>query len=600
MKILGITDGHNSTACLMIDGEIVACASEERFSRLKVDVGYPRQSIDYCLSHAKISPDQLDVIALSGFDDNLAWRMFKREATFGVADYVFEEENYFKPIFLDKKSPGEVLEPYIKKVLARKGPIKTEYDFKGVPIKDLQNPEVCMNLRKKAVINHLGVDPKKIKFIEHHDAHGYFAYYNSPIREDCLIVTVDGCGDKGINATLATVKDGAIKRIFSTTNCQIGRMYRYATLLLGMKPFDHEYKVMGLAPYSNEKELKRAYAVYGNVLKVNGLEFEYKEKPTDLYFYFKEKLEGCRFDGIAAAIQKVTEETVTEWVKNAVKKTGLRKIVFSGGVAMNIKLTQSIIKLPEVETVFVGPSPADESNAVGACYVAMHEYCVEHKVDPRTIKPLTDIYLGPEFGDKEVDAAIKKHDAKKKYKVLTGVDDKFVAEQLKKGMTVARCIGRMEFGARALGNRSILANPSDDAIVRKINTQIKFRDFWMPFTPTILFERCKDYIINPKNIYSPYMTIAFDSTELAQKELIAALHPADLTARPQMLKKDSNPGYYNVLKEFEKLTGIGGVLNTSFNLHGEPVVCSPEDAFHTFENSKLDMLYFGNIAVARK
>ena len=165
-----------------------------------------------------------------------------------------------------------------------------------------------------------------------------------------------------------------------------------------------------------------------------------------------------------------------------------------------------------------------------------------------------------------------------------------IAEEIKNGKTVARFSGRMEFGQRALGNRSIIADPSNPDIIKKINKQIKQRDFWMPFTPTILIERTKDYIINQKNIDSTFMTMAFDSTKLGQKHLRGAIHPYDNTVRPQILTRDQNPNYYLLIKEFEKLTGIGALLNTSFNLHGDPIVCSPEDAMYTFVNSDLDIL----------
>ena len=186
-----------------------------------------------------------------------------------------------------------------------------------------------------------------------------------------------------------------------------------------------------------------------------------------------------------------------------------------------------------------------------------------------------------------------------KCKLTTGVGPEEIASLLSEGKIIARCSGRMEFGLRALGNRSILADPRRPDTVRKINQAIKFRDFWMPFTPTILAERQHDYIINPKSLKSPFMTMAFDSTELARKELVATLHPADLTARPQVLEEKRNPEYYSIVKAFEKITGVGGVLNTSFNLHGYPVVLGPEEAIFTFENSELDGLLMNDILIMR-
>ena len=212
--------------------------------------------------------------------------------------------------------------------------------------------------------------------------------------------------------------------------------------------------------------------------------------------------------------------------------------------------------------------------------------------------PLTNIYLGPKYNKKQIKNAVEKF--KDKYFIQKNVSIKDVAEFLAEGYVIARFDGRMEFGARALGNRSILGNPSKMEVVKKINSQVKSRDFWMPFTATILDTRVIDYIKNPKGISCPFMTIAFDSTDLAREHLKAAMHPYDYTVRPQILFKKNNPGYYQLIKEFENITGIGSLLNTSFNLHGDPVVCSPQDALHTFENSKLDMLFIGEMLIKRE
>jgi carbamoyltransferase len=195
---------------------------------------------------------------------------------------------------------------------------------------------------------------------------------------------------------------------------------------------------------------------------------------------------------------------------------------------------------------------------------------------------------------------VERADLQSRFKILPSPSRDWIVASLISDKIIAHMKGRMEFGQRALGNRSILANPSNPMNIQKINRKIKFRDFWMPFTPTILAEREGDYLENPKKLRSPFMTMAFDSKELARRELISALHPADYTVRPQVLKKEDNPRYYDLIKSFEKKTNIGGLLNTSLNLHGEPMVCSPEDAIHTFLNSELDILLFDNfLAVVR-
>ena len=265
---------------------------------------------------------------------------------------------------------------------------------------------------------------------------------------------------------------------------------------------------------------------------------------------------------------------------------------------MNVKMNMVIAQMPEVKQMHSFPSCGDESNPIGAAYYVYTQLCKKQGTTP-TIHPITDTYLGPDYDD-EVEEYIKANKLTEKYNVREATP-KMVAELLAKGEIVARSVGRMEWGARSLGNRAIMANPSDLKYVWQINEQIKMRDFWMPFAPTILKEREHDYIENPKNIKAPYMIMAFNSTPLARKELRGAMHQADFTVRPQILEREWNPQYYDIIKEFEKITGIGGILNTSFNLHGKPVVCSPEDAVkETFEPSGLRHLLLGKSLISKK
>ncbi len=597
MIILGIEEGHNSTAAIMKDGKIVAAVSRERLSRKKNDTGYSKQAVEKCLELAGISPDQIDKVAFSTLHTNMAWLRIKKMCTYSINDHVREQHEYFKPLLIDKKPVNEW--EHIKGIEERKGVQEMDYDFSLMNENNFSDPNLSKKMRTVATTRHLNISPEKVEFIDHHECHSNYAYFSSPFRADTLILTADGFGD-GLNATVSVARDNKITRIFQTDNCQIARIYRYITLLLGMKPFEHEYKVMGLAPYSNVKELERAYEVFSELMKVEGLEFQWNKKPSDLYFHFKEKLEGCRFDGIAGALQKMVEEIFVQWIRNAINRTGIRRVVFSGGVAMNIKLNMAISNMPEVEEFFVSASPADESNALGACYRMMSKHCEDNNIEKSTIQPLRDAYLGPDITEASILSALQETGAADRYEVLRNIDHRYIAERLVEGKVVGICRGRMEFGARALGNRSILANPANPHIIQKINSQIKFRDFWMPFTPSILHERVNDYVVNPKNLYSPFMTLGFDSTPLGRKEILASLHPADLTARPQMVKKEINPQYYDLIKEFEKLTGIGAVLNTSLNIHGSPVVCSAQDAIEVMDNSKLDMMYFGDLLLIRR
>ena len=283
-----------------------------------------------------------------------------------------------------------------------------------------------------------------------------------------------------------------------------------------------------------------------------------------------------------------------EFARNALDATGAHSVVCGGGVFMNVKANMVLKDLPGVEHFAVCPSAADESTAIGAAYDGYE------RLTGKQLCPLDTIYLGPEYSEGEIEQAIDRLAVAERCRVERPDDiDRATAELLVEGEIVARFQGRMEFGARALGNRSILAHPSDPEIVPVINHQIKQRDFWMPFAPTILDEFQDRYIVNPGRIPSPHMMIAFETTPQAQSELRAAIHPFDKTARPQLLREADNPDYHRLIRIFQERTGIGAVLNTSFNLHGEPIVCSPDDAFETFFNSGLQHLAIGPYLVSK-
>jgi carbamoyltransferase len=254
------------------------------------------------------------------------------------------------------------------------------------------------------------------------------------------------------------------------------------------------------------------------------------------------------------------------------------------------------MELPEVQDLFVFPSCGDESTSIGAAY---HVYvAMTREMGGDSIPaPIDDIYYGPDFSDDDVLTALKKGDVRFKSQHMSDVD-KEVAGLIASGEIVARCSGRMEFGARALGNRSILADPADQQSVRIINMMVKKRDFWMPFAPVILWEQQADYIVNPKRIKSPYMMLTFDTTD-KRDDLVAALHQADFTARAQILERSYNPGYYNIIERFSHETDRSVLLNTSFNLHGYPVVCSPDEALWVFANSGLKYLALGNHLISK-
>jgi carbamoyltransferase len=258
---------------------------------------------------------------------------------------------------------------------------------------------------------------------------------------------------------------------------------------------------------------------------------------------------------------------------------------------MNVKLNQCIGNLEDVKEFYCPGSGGDESTALGACYIA------HKKLTNSSVANMRKNYYGLNYTKKDVLDAVS---ILKNCTIRQNFTLKEIAKLLSKNYVIGRFSGRMEFGARALGNRSIITNPSNPKAVDKINKQIKFRDFWMPFAPSILDSYVNKYLINPKKFLSDHMTLAFDVTEAAKKDLIAALHPADFTTRAHIVSESINPDYYKLIKAFEEETGIGAVLNTSFNLHGYPIVCSPDQAVHVFINSDLDGMILENILVMRK
>ena len=370
------------------------------------------------------------------------------------------------------------------------------------------------------------------------------------------------------------------------------------TLLLGMKPNEHEYKLMGLAPYGKEVHGQRALEIFRQTLFVDGIDFRWNIKPTDSYFWFRERLEGQRFDNIAWALQTWVEELLIDWVDNAISQFGISTVVVSGGVAMNIKAMGKLASLPGVKEFFVPGSAADESQAIGAGLCLYEDLRKEYDRSPSSYPAVDSLYLGPAYSEEEESAALTVVDTGK-YNILDRFSNEDIVDRLIAGDVIGRCCGRMEFGQRSLGNRSLLADPANPYIKEKINSMIKSRDFWMPFAPIMLDTYRQRYLVGP-NVDSPYMTIGFNTTPEGYDCMRAACHPADRTVRAQILKESMNPDMYRLLNAFSLKTGRGALLNTSFNIHGEPIVSSPRDAVDVLNRSALDGLLMNNYLILRK
>ena len=598
MKILSVYGSLPSTVSLIIDNKVISSVNEERFTRKKNDSIFPRNAINYCLKNSNIKSQDLDGVAIasliSPFDDNLV-----RRCDWSVEDYLKEQVDIWKPFLVDKTDMVQksLLEVFPEKIDFNQFPA----DYANNIIKGSDRLAKHNVNKLKIMADYLKISHSKVKTIDHHKAHAYYSYYTSNmIGKRVLAFTADAMGDN-LNATISIFdENGNWKRHYATNECGIARIYRYITLLLGMKPNEHEFKVMGLAPYGKEKYAIKAYEVFAKTLKVSGTEFVWGIKPGDSYYWFKDQLEGVRFDSIAWGLQKWLEELLIKWTENSIKKFGIKNIIYSGGLAMNIKAMGKIAELDCVDNIFVGGSASDESLAISSGICMTEDMHIENNRvwNFKDFSRIQNLYLGPKAEIDEEKKII--NNLNEDYIFEEDVSSKNVAKYMSQGKIIGRCVGRMEFGQRALGNRSILADPRDILIKEKINRAIKNRDFWMPFAPIILDKFANEYLINPKNLESPHMTIGFQTTELGYKKMIAACHPADKSARPQILVKHHNPELYELLEEFQKLTDCAAVLNTSFNLHGYPIVNTPSEAFYVFENSDLDILLLNNFLIKKK
>ena len=580
--ILALSISHNSSAALMHDGKIIVAVCEERSRRKKNYIGYPKNAIDYCLKKAGISGAQLNRVAYTTTDNPGLLVKAKTNTQFTLQDY----RNYYGDLYFKRRLRNEDCLPYLRWLRDdEKFNSEVEYfDFSYMTDEVLKNPDLDLKLFREEEVRllseHLNIDKEKIEFLDHHECHAYYSYFGSPFRgEDCIVLTLDGWGD-GRNQTVWKVSNEKFSLLAESSQNDLGRIYKMATLLLGMRPDEHEFKVMGLAPYAKSTHVHRAKKIIDDLCKVEGLRIVSKNRPQDLFSYLEEAWKVHRFDNIAGAVQEYTEEIACELVKNIVSETGIRRIVIGGGIAMNIKMNKAISELEEVDELFVCGSSGDESLSIGGCYLLNSE--------PKSNKAVPNLYLGYDINDEIGKFDVKKYSTK--FNVQENITFGQVATFLARGDIVAVIRGRAEFGARALGNRSILADPSKRETIQKINEAIKNRDFWMPFALSILEEQLEEFILNPKKLKSPFMAISLDVRPEKHSQIEAGTHPYDKTVRPQAVSSEFNPEYHSLICAFEKITGIPALLNTSFNLHGEPIVDTIADAIRTFELSGLDHL----------
>ena len=600
MIILGINDSHDASACIVKDGKLLVAIAEERIQRVKGTAGFPIGAINECLDYTGIKKTDIDLIAFGSkyITPNNIWNM---SATLSVHDHFSLQDDYYFPII----HKGENIK--LADIFPNYKPVsRLSYPYEKIPFgmtNELDESvfEHINKMRIQHASQELNIDKDKIKFFDHHSCHAYYAFYNSNLRnKDIALVTADAGGD-GLYSSVCHVKNGQFIEIHRARNNLIGKIYSSITLLLGMKPNEHEFKVMGLAPYASELQKKGPRKVFDECLKVNGLDFVKNEEMIDHFQYFKERLKGFRFDGIAGALQDFTEALLSEWFENISKQLNTNDFVYCGGISNNIKANKAISEKNFVKSFFVPAAPSDENLSIGACYMAIYEeYGYEAAME--IIQKNSTAYWGPSITATDINLFSNNEYITKHYERKENVDYEQLADILSKGEIIAVCFDNMEFGSRALGHRSLIADPSNPESLKKINELIKKRDFWMPFTPSIIDYKYDDYLVNKKDLPTSFMTMSFDTKSMGKKNLISAIHPYDQTVRPQKVSIETCPRYYKLIDYFYKKTGVGAVLNTSLNIHGKPIVNHPIEIVNEIlmQNIPLNYILINDNLFSRK
>ncbi len=564
----------NSAAAILRDGEIVAFAEEERFNRIKTSPGVmPIASILYCLEEARIGFDELDGIGFGWDSPHYAETM--------PAFYDGLRERY--------PDPDPTYNALYEQALLVK--MNPEY----------VRADLCQGL---ALRGHR-LDPNRIRFLPHHLCHAASTYFASGF-EDAAVVTVDGSGEESTthlwNARGHVIDE--IERFLLPHS--LGGYYATFTEFLGFRANRDEGKLMGLAAFGEYSEsLQRkldqvlTYDEASGRFEVNPYmrhvgKRSYGRRFTDAMvdLFGSPRLSHQRLEDehrdLAFNVQYRLEAVMKALTKRALASSGSRNLCLAGGVAMNCKMNGALAGLDGVDRIFVQPASSDNGIALGAAYLLAREAGVE------TFAPMRHAYYGPAYSDAQIENALR--ESKLAYRKSADTTEE-VADALANGKIVGWFQGRMEFGARALGGRSILANPLIENMRDKINAEVKHREGWRPFCPSILAERYYTYF-EKTCATSDYMILAFPVREEYQELIPAAVH-VDGTARPQAVHRDTNPRYHALIEAFAERTGHPVLINTSFNVQGEPVVCTPQDALRCFGGTGIDLLVMNDFIVEK-
>ena len=547
---------HDSSACIVRDGELLFAVAEERISRIKHDSGFPRLAVQACLDFAGVPAAQLDEVCFG-------WPL-----------------------------AGATLRHDLKCFITGKMPASYQNGLNSV----LHFLSMWHQRGgAKRFIQHFGKVKARMRFVDHHFAHAISAYAFSGFA-DSAVVVMDGRG-----AWEATSiwhgRDGRLEHILTIPfPDSVGYFYSEFTEYLGFQRYSDEWKVMGLAPYGQSgvdlsafiDPQAHPYRVHNNRLIASGAEpFAEMTKLLGPARVAESEIDD-RHKNIAYAVQEACEIAMMSVVKMAMQKTGSRNLCMAGGVALNSKANGKIATSGLVDQIFVQPAASDDGVALGA---ALAPYLDGGAKLPK--RAMRHAYLGPAFEDGAIESVLRTY--KLRY---THLDDvaATVAELLAQGKIIGWFQGRMEFGPRALGSRSILADPRDPEMTAKVNNAVKFREWWRPFAPSFKKEAAADYLESA--VDSPFMILTAQ-VRPEKRSVIPAVTHVDGSARPQTVEKETNPLYWRLIDEFGKRTGVPVIMNTSFNLRGEAIVHTPTDAVRTFFSSGMDALCIGGFLVEK-
>jgi carbamoyltransferase len=595
VRILGVSAFyHDSAACLLDDGHIVAAAQEERFTRKKHDASFPHHAARYCLKAGGVGLDEVDYVA---FYDK-PFLKFERllETYLAFAPHGFRSFRMAMPLWLKEKLFQKIL---LRDDLNKLGP---------------------------------GADVEKLLFAEHHQSHAASAFFASPFAE-AAVLTMDGVGEW--TTTSACVGRGNELEILKELHFphSLGLLYSALTYHLGFKVNSGEYKVMGLAPYGEPKHVNLFYdhlidLKRDGTFRLNMNYFDYctgltmtNEKFDRLFGAGPRKADELltqRHMDVAASLQQVTEEVMLRLARSLARETGARNLCLAGGVALNCVGNGKLLRDGAFERIWIQPAAGDAGGAVGAALAAYHLYAGKprHVNGGNRADAMAGSYLGPSFAQGEIEQRLAAAGAA----FDTCEDDAVIArtvDGLVAGSAVGWFQGRMEFGPRALGARSIIADPRSPEMQKTLNLRVKYRESFRPFAPAVLREDVTDWF--ELNEDSPYMLLVADVVKRRRRQMsneeqslfgidklnvprsdIPAVTHVDYSARVQTVHRDTNPRFHDLISAFKARTGCSVLVNTSFNVRGEPVVCTPEDAFRCFMGSEIELLVAGNCILRKE